>query len=113
MTSKTKSSKRTPAAKGRAAASGRNPVASKTAREPGAKAVANTAKPTTRENTKLSTMIALLQRKEGATIDQLAKATGWLSHSVRGAMSGSLKKKLGLTITSSKSGDVRVYRIGH
>ena len=65
----------------------------------------------TRENSKLANMIALLCRKEGATLEQMMKATGWQSHSVRGAMSGALKKKRGLNVTSSKEGSVRVYRI--
>jgi hypothetical protein len=65
-----------------------------------------------RGNSKLATVIALLRRKEGATIDQMIKATGWQSHSVRGALSGALKKKRGLAITSAKNGDVRSYRIG-
>ncbi len=38
----------------------------------------------------------------GATIDEIVAATGWQPHTVRGAMSGALKKKLGLTITSEK-----------
>jgi hypothetical protein len=59
---------------------------------------------------KLATMIELLGRPEGATIEQLVGATGWLSHSVRGAMAGSLKKKHGLAIISAKEGGVRVYR---
>jgi hypothetical protein len=66
---------------------------------------------TAREDSKLANMIALLRRKEGATLEQMTKATDWQSHSVRGAMSGSLKKKRGLNITSAKEGPVRVYRI--
>ncbi len=65
-----------------------------------------------RAGTKQATLIDLLKRKTGATIDDLVKATGWQSHSVRGAISGTLKKKLGLTVTSEpieKRG--RVYRI--
>ena len=65
----------------------------------------------TRENSKLANMIALLRRKEGATLEQMMKATDWQSHSVRGAMSGALKKKRGLDITSVKEGSMRVYRI--
>jgi hypothetical protein len=65
----------------------------------------------TRENSKLAAMIALLRRKEGATLEQMMNATDWQSHSVRGAMSGALKKKRGLDITSVKEGSVRVYRI--
>jgi hypothetical protein len=55
-------------------------------------------------------MVELLERAEGATIEQLVNATGWLPHSVRGAMAGALKKKHHLTITSAKEGEVRVYR---
>ena len=72
---------------------------------------AATAPSSTRENSKLANMIALLRRKEGATLEQIMKATDWQSHSVRGAMSGALKKKRGLDIASVKEGSVRVYRI--
>jgi len=64
-----------------------------------------------RADSKLSTMLALLRRREGATLEQLTKATGWQSHSVRGAMSGAIKKKMGLTIASAKVAGVRTYRI--
>jgi len=64
-----------------------------------------------RENSKLAAVIAMLRRKEGATIEQLMKATGWQAHSVRGAMSGALKKKFGLTISSTKADGVRIYRV--
>ena len=62
--------------------------------------------------TKLGLLIDLLKRKTGATIDEAVKATGWQAHSVRGAISGALKKKRGLSIesaTDAKRG--RVYRI--
>ena len=69
------------------------------------------AKPRIRENTKQAQVIAMLSRPSGATIADICEATGWQCHSVRGAMAGSLKKKLGLTITSTKdTGAVRVYR---
>jgi hypothetical protein len=60
---------------------------------------------------KLGILLTLLQREEGATIFDMAEATGWQFHSVRGAMAGSIKKKLGLTITSAKPGNERIYRI--
>jgi hypothetical protein len=67
---------------------------------------------TFRAGTKQAALIALLQRKEGATIDEMVVATGWLSHTVRGAMAGALKKRLGLEITSGKvEGRGRVYRV--
>ena len=62
--------------------------------------------------TKQQIMIDLLRRPEGAGIEEITAATGWQSHTVRGAMSGALKKKLGLEITSKKvEGLGRVYRI--
>jgi hypothetical protein len=57
-------------------------------------------------------LVDLLTRADGATIAQIVAATDWQAHSVRGVMSGVLKKKLGLHITSTKSsGGERVYRI--
>ena len=64
-------------------------------------------------STKQARMIAMLQRAEAATIEQIAEAMGWARHTVRGALAGALKKRLGLTVTSRKSADgPRVYRIG-
>lgn len=62
---------------------------------------------------KLAAMMAILRRPKGASIKQLMAATGWQAHSVRGAISGVIKKKRGLTVTSSStdSGQARVYRI--
>ena len=60
--------------------------------------------------TKITTLIAMLRREGGATIDEMAEATSWQVHSVRGALSGILKKKLGLEVTSEKVvGRGRVY----
>ncbi len=79
--------------------------------EPKASAVATA--PTPREGTKQATMIAMLQRKSGATIAEIVEATGWQPHTVRGAFAGALKKKLGLNIVSEKDDKRgRVYRIG-
>ena len=65
-----------------------------------------------REGTKQALLIEMLRRPEGATVDQIADRTGWRRHSVRGAISGALKKKLGLTVTSEKvEGGERTYRI--
>ncbi len=65
-----------------------------------------------RPGTKQALLIDLLTRKKGATIDEAVEATGWQVHSVRGAISGTLKKKLGLAVTSEKPGDgPRRYRI--
>lgn len=67
---------------------------------------------TPREDTKQATLIAMLRAPDGATIAEIMAATGWQSHTVRGAMSGALKKKLGLEITSEKVEDRgRVYKL--
>ena len=68
-------------------------------------------RPAARAGTKQSVLIELLSRRDGATIAEAVKATGWQPHSVRGAISGTLKKKLGLAVTSDKiEGRGRVYR---
>jgi hypothetical protein len=65
-----------------------------------------------REGTKQALLIQMLRRPEGATLDELVAATGWQSHTVRGAMAGALKKKLGLTIDSEKvETRGRVYKV--
>lgn len=62
--------------------------------------------------TKLNTIVTMLKREEGATLKQMMEATGWQRHSLHGAMSGGLKKKLGLKITSTKdNGGEKVYKI--
>ena len=60
---------------------------------------------------KQTMVIATLRRPEGATVDEVASATGWQRHTVRGVFSGTLKKKLGLTVASAKEERGRVYRI--
>lgn len=57
---------------------------------------------TPREGTKQAILIAMLRAPDGATIEEIMAATGWQSHTVRGAMAGALKKKLGLEVTSEK-----------
>ena len=64
-----------------------------------------------RAGSKQARIIGLLQRPEGATIDQMANAMGWQRHTVRGLISGALKKKLGLDIVSEKTDRGRLYRI--
>lgn len=60
---------------------------------------------------KIDQIIAMLRRPTGASIIDLSKATAWQAHSVRGAISGTIKKKQGLAVVSEISGDVRRYRI--
>jgi hypothetical protein len=56
-------------------------------------------------------LLALLSRPEGATLGQIMDATGWQKHSVRGFISGFIKKKRGLTVISEKTdGGERVYQ---
>lgn len=65
-----------------------------------------------RAGTKLARVVDLLRTETGATLAEIVEATGWQAHSVRGAISGTLKKKHGLTVTSEKiDGRGRVYRI--
>jgi hypothetical protein len=64
-----------------------------------------------RSGSKQAQVIDLLRRPQGASIKEMMKATGWQAHSVRGFMSGALKKKLGLTIASTKEKRGRIYRI--
>lgn len=74
---------------------------------PGAKTVRKA-----RVGTKQEALIALLKRPEGGSIAEMMAATGWLAHSVRGFISSSLKKKLGLDVTSEKiEGRRRVYKL--
>jgi hypothetical protein len=67
---------------------------------------------TPRAGTKQAALIAMLRAPDGATIEEITTATGWQAHTVRGAIAGALKKKLGLDVTSEKvEGRGRVYRI--
>lgn len=62
--------------------------------------------------TKHTQLLQLLSRSEGASIEDMMQATQWQQHSVRGFLAGTVKKKMGLALTSSKAeGDVRRYRI--
>jgi hypothetical protein len=76
--------------------------------------VAPTAAPArkTREGSKQAQLIGMLKRPEGASIEEIVAAFGWQAHTVRGAIAGALKKKLGFDVTSEKvDGRGRVYRI--
>ena len=62
--------------------------------------------------TKHDRILTLLSRRDGATIPEMMEATDWQQHSVRGFLAGTVKKKLGFTLTSSKAaGELRRYRI--
>lgn len=61
---------------------------------------------------KLGQIVRLLQRTKGATINDLVEVTGWQPHSVRGAISGQLKKRHGLDVTTTNDETRgRVYRL--
>jgi hypothetical protein len=81
------------------------------AREPKTAGEATT-KPTPRAGTKQAQMIDLLKRPEGATVEQIAAATGWQHHTIRGAISGALKKKLGLTVEATRTREVGPNKTG-
>jgi len=67
--------------------------------------------PRSREGSKQAQLIAMLRHAKGATIDEIAAALSWQRHTVRGAIAGTLKKKLGLDVTSEKDDKRgRVYR---
>jgi hypothetical protein len=79
-------------------------------------------KPTVRAGTKQAILIDLLKRPEGATAEQIAERTGWQRHSIRGAISGALKKKLGFNVEATRvrhigpnqtgaKGSTTIYRI--
>jgi hypothetical protein len=66
----------------------------------------------TRADSKQAKLIEMLKRREGATIEEIAKAFDWQPHTVRGAIAGALKKKLGLNVVSEKNENRgRIYRI--
>ena len=67
---------------------------------------------TPREGTKQATLITMLRAPDGATIEEIGAALKWAPHTIRGAMAGALKKKLGLEVISEKvEGRGRVYRL--
>ena len=78
-----------------------------------AKKVAKATKPkSARSGRKAEKVLELMKRKEGATLGEIAKATDWQNHSIRGFVSGHVTKKLGLKVESTKSeAGERTYRI--
>ncbi len=60
---------------------------------------------------KIGILVEMLRRADGVSIQAMMAATGWQAHSVRGAISGSIKKALGLNVLSEKTDAGRFYRI--
>ena len=58
-----------------------------------------------RDGSKTAKIMTLLKRPGGATAKELMKATGWQAHSVRGFLSGTVGKKMGMTVVSTKAED--------
>lgn len=83
------------------------------AQKPTAKPTTETAAPAgqTTPKGKLGQVVNLLLQPEGATLEAMQAATGWQAHSVRGAISGAIKKKLGFAVSSEKTEAGRIYRI--
>ena len=84
----------------------------KTSVRPGAQTLSARPARTSEAPTKKAIVLELLRREQGATTAEIANATGWRNHSIRGFISGNVGKKMGLRIESGKneSGE-RVYRI--
>jgi hypothetical protein len=65
-----------------------------------------------RDGSKTAKVLDLLKRSDGVTLKELMKLTGWQAHSVRGFLSGTVNKKMGLAVTSTKGEDgERSYRV--
>jgi hypothetical protein len=87
-------------------------VESKAERVAAAKTLKKADEPRAERVTKQERVLTLLSQSEGASIAEMMQATDWQQHSVRGFLAGTVKKKLGFSLTSVKPNDgVRRYRI--
>ena len=85
---------------------------SKTQRVAAAKTLKTADEPRAERVTKQERVLTLLSQSEGASIAEMMQATDWQQHSVRGFLAGTVKRKLGFSLTSLKPNDgVRRYRI--
>jgi uncharacterized protein DUF3489 len=79
---------------------------------PTARIKAQPAKPGARSGSKTAKILEMLSRPGGASAKELLKATGWQAHSLRGFLSGTVGKKMGLALASTKGEDGgRVYAL--
>lgn len=92
---------------------GSNPRAARAvSQQPKAAPSAHDNAPADQKTTKQERVLTLLSRADGASIDEIMQATQWRQHSVRGFLAGTVKKKLGFTLSSAKAKDgARRYRI--
>jgi hypothetical protein len=121
VSSKKTASPKNGAPKGQKSAKGGKPKAAATAKPkkaPPAKTAAKAtkaAKPMAegvRAGSKTATILDLMRRAKGATLSEIMEAASWQAHSVRGFISGTLGKKMGLTVKSEKREDgTRVYSL--
>lgn len=95
---------------GRSAIGKPTPSQPKTMSGPKRQAV-NESTPAARPKGKVAMLVDILRQPDGASIEAMMIATGWQSHSVRGALSGAIKKNLGLEVTSEKTETGRIYSI--
>ncbi|MGQ0457769.1 MAG: DUF3489 domain-containing protein [Hyphomicrobium sp.] len=106
----------TPAKRANSAMSGKPDKLNATGKKTLARPAAKKAEPSDERHlervTKRDRILELLSRRDGATITEIMEICDWQQHSVRGFLAGTVKKKLGLTLTSSKpDGETRRYRI--
>lgn len=94
-------------AKGKASKT-KEPPGGPAKKTPGAKAKPGGPRPTS----KIAKVVEMLRKPGGATIKAIMDATDWQAHSVRGAIAGAIKKKMGLKVVAETRGDERIYRIG-
>lgn len=88
------------------------PLTVPTAKKKKARTASRRPKAAARPGSKKAAVLAMLRQAGGATLSEIMKATGWQSHSVRGFISGSLGKAMGLKVTSIPRADgQRAYRL--
>ena len=98
--------------KAKAAPAAKRAAPAKTTKaKPAGKSQARAAAAPKPTGSKQSQLIALMKAPAGATIEQMTRATGWQAHTVRGTISGSLRKRLGLKVICGGDAGARVYRI--
>ena len=111
MSTEETTTKAEPAATKKAKASKKTAKAKK-ATTPKKAAKGTKPKSVARSGSKAEKVLELMKRKEGATLAEIAKATDWQNHSIRGFVSGHVIKKMGLKVESTKSdARERTYRI--